>query len=166
MKPFNLEKALAGEPVKLKNGLKAFVLNKVENKELANLLQINTNSLVGYASDNSLHLLEWNEQGDDLVYCNQEYSITGMWEEPKPKRFINGIEVPEPVTLDMLRDVGGKYYWVVDFLNEENVTYLYFNINKDINIKLILKGLVFETKEGAEAMAKALLNYKVEVKNE
>lgn len=31
MKPFNLEKALAGEPVKLKNGLKAFVLVELCN---------------------------------------------------------------------------------------------------------------------------------------
>ncbi|MCW9733705.1 hypothetical protein L5B97_09580 [Avibacterium sp. 20-15] len=160
MKPFDLEKALAGEPVRLKNGLKAFVLNKVENKELANLLQINTNSLVGYASDNSLHLLEWNEQGDDLVYCNQEYSITGMWEEPR--RFINGIEVPEPVTLDNW--VNGISYWFVNFSYRGEICLDYLDADYHNDKNLIEKGLVFETKEGAEAMAKALLNYKIETK--
>ena len=162
MKPFNLEEALAGEPVKLKNGLKAFVLNKVENKEIANLLQINTNSLVGYASDNSLHLLEWNEQGDDLVYCNQEYSITGMWEEPK--RYINGIEVPEPVNMDTWED--GDCYWHISLGTPTGASEAIFCKDSQIDRLLISRRVVFETKEGAEAMAKALLNYKVEVKNE
>lgn len=156
MKPFNLEEALAGETVKLKNGLKAYVIKKLDSPE------IGMHELIGFyeTERKRQQSVSWFYDG---TRCD-DFAITGMWEKPKPKRFINGIEVPEPVTLDMLRDVGGKYYWIVDFLNEENVTYLYFNINKDIDIKLILKGLVFETKEGAEAMAKALFNSKVYIK--
>lgn len=160
MKPFDLEEALAGEPVKLRDGRKAFV--KVIIKQPKGLEHY---AVIGHAL-NGIHeeFLHWATNGNCMPDDISDDDIVGMWE--KPKRYINGIEVPEPVTLDMLRDVGGKYYWIVDFLNEENVTYLYFNINKDIDIKLILKGLVFETKEGAEAMAKALLNYKVEVRND
>lgn len=160
MKKFNLNEALDGKPVQLRDGRKAFVKAVIEQPK-----DLKQYTVIGHAR-NGIHeeFLHWNINGNCIPDDILDDDIVGMWE--KPKRYINGIEVPEPVTLDMLRNVGGKYYWIVDFLKEENVTYLYFNINKDIDIKLILKGLVFETKEGAEAMVKALLNYKVEVKNE
>ncbi|WP_410679031.1 hypothetical protein [Avibacterium paragallinarum] len=91
-------------------------------------------------------------------------TIIGMWEEPKPKRFINDIEVSEPLNLNNLKD--GMTYWYVDFSDLENVSYGDFYESSTVDKKLISQRLVFETKEGAEAMAKALLNYKVEVKNE
>lgn len=80
--PFNLERALSGEPVLLKNGLKAFILNQV-GEELAKLLQVEDQSIVGYAENNNLHLLSWDAKGEDLVYVDKEYSIIGMWRESK-----------------------------------------------------------------------------------
>ncbi|MFZ7186327.1 hypothetical protein ACLSY8_00070 [Avibacterium avium] len=106
----------------------------------------------------------WTLKGNFSTFEESETDIVGMWEEPKPKRYINGIEVPEPVTLDTLKE--GNYYWYPIFSNSSYTTSDRFYAKYAIDKNLIEQGLVFETQEGAEAMAKALLNYKVEVKNE
>lgn len=162
MKPFNLEKALAGEPVLLCNGSKAYVLHQFKNvtKHLKSLLGYKI-----YKTDEGKLIessLEWFADGSSGIPTYN--TIIGMWEEPKPKRFINGIEVPDSLNIDNLID--GKRYWFVEFSDIENVSYDDFYESSTIDKKLISQKLVFETKEGAEAMAKALLNYKVEIKNE
>ncbi|MFZ7141610.1 hypothetical protein ACLSY0_00385 [Avibacterium avium] len=87
-----------------------------------------------------------------------------MWEEQKPKRFINGIEVPESVTEETWEN--GGHYWYPTLDNTDNVRSDRFYTDVPIHTKLIRQGLVFKTLEDAEAMAKALLNYKVEYKDE
>ncbi|RZN55727.1 hypothetical protein [Avibacterium paragallinarum] len=103
MKPFDLKKALEGEPVLLLNGSKAYVLHQFKHKP--NHLK----SLLGYkifTTDTGKYIessLEWFADGSSGM---PEYNtIIGMWEEPKPKRFINGIEVPDPVTEETWVDV-------------------------------------------------------------
>lgn len=100
----------------------------------------------------------------DGTRCD-DFAITGMWGEPK--RLINGVEVPECVDVDAWEE--GERYWYVDF-NSSNHTdmvgYSELYFSKQSHINLIHNDLVFKTKEGAIAMVKALLNYKVECKND
>ena len=95
MRPFNLEEALAGNPVVLRNGSKAYVLGDLrtllpESKEEKHLVGVNSeianskrySSMVrwkctGYFHDHTLESI---------------YDIVGMWEEPKlPKQEILAI---------------------------------------------------------------------------
>lgn len=161
MKPFDLEKALAGEPVLLRNGSKAYVLHQFKHKPayLTSLLGYKT-----YKNDEGNIIessVEWFADGSSNMPSHN--TIIGMWEKPKAKRFINGIEVPEPISLDNLRD--GMRYWYVDLCDLNNVDCDDFYKSNTADKKLISQKLVFETKEGAEAMAKALLSYKVEYKD-
>lgn len=163
MKPFNLEEALAGKPVKLRGGQKAYIKYVLGD-------EYNTNyPLRGFVeyeklTDGKINTGEhiWTLDGNFSTFEESEIDIVGMWEEPKPKRFINGIEVPEPVSLDDLID--GMRYWYVDLCDLNNVDCDDFYKSSGIDKKIISQKLVFETKEGAKAMVKALLNYKVEIK--
>lgn len=165
MKSFDLEKALAGEPVKLRYGGKAYVKYILDDRYSTSY------PLRGFAEykrlpDGTLHVneLSWHLNGEIASNKDCELDIVGMWEEPKPKRFINGIEVPEPVTEETWVD--GVLYYYVKLTFSGNTDCDAFLKRNEFHEKLINDGLVFKTKEGAEAMAKALLNYKVEVKNE
>lgn len=87
MKPFDLEKALEGEPVKLRNGCKAYVLS-----DLRDLFTIDCGSkrcLIGvYAVEGNPSAFEWVARwklsGKYYERIQEsEYDIVGMWEEPK-----------------------------------------------------------------------------------
>lgn len=161
MEPFDLEKALAGEPVKLNNGNKAYIIGKVKEEYEPKYC------LLGYRinKNTSIKPETWDVTGyAGIPY--QELSIAGMWEEPKPKpkRFINGIEVPEPVTEETWEN--GEVYYYVMLSDSQNVRSDLFVKSSWIDRHLVMKRIVFKTEEGAEAMARALLNYKVEVKEE
>ena len=94
MKPFNLEKALVGEPVVLRGGRKAFVLCDLKqrfkypqsNKQLIGVVATENNS------DMFEHTARWYDTGEYLSGdggCESDYDITGMWEEPvKPQNKI------------------------------------------------------------------------------
>ncbi|KGQ66252.1 hypothetical protein [Gallibacterium anatis] len=154
MKSFDLEKALAGEPVKLKNGLKAYVIKKLDSPE------IGMHELIGFYETERKRQKSVSRFYDG-TRCD-DFAITGMWEEPK--RYINGIEVPEPVNMDTWED--GAFYWYINFSYADFIDKDVFKKGFDDDELFVEQRLVFETKEGAEAMVKALLNYKVEVKDE
>lgn len=87
MKPFDLEKALAGEPVILRNGSKAFVL-----ADLRDLFPKDTyfpRCLVGVYSHNDCHkafygTARWKPNGKYFEHLKESSSdIVGMWCEPK-----------------------------------------------------------------------------------
>ncbi|KGQ55330.1 Uncharacterised protein [Gallibacterium anatis] len=158
MKPFNLADALTKEPVQLRNGQMATVV--------ADLRQVSN-----YKGENPLIIVledgYYTQVGEDGQLWEGDKSsvdIVGMWEKPKPKLFINGIEVPEPVTEETWKD--GNLYYYVKLTFSGNTDCDAFYKKNDFHEKLINDGLVFETKEGAKAMARALLNYKVEVGKE
>ncbi|MFZ7198528.1 hypothetical protein [Avibacterium avium] len=167
MKPFDLEKALAGEPVKLRNGRKAYVKYVLSGEYSTSYplrgfveWKILSNGNGGiYIEENG-----WTVNGRAVIRKESQLDIVGMWEEHKNRRFINGIEVPEPITGETWVD--GKSYWYVAFATPEGASDEWFYIESAIDRRMISQGLVFETKEGAEAMAKALLNYTVEIKDE
>ncbi|WP_052125211.1 DUF551 domain-containing protein [Gallibacterium anatis] len=69
-----------------------------------------------------------------------------------------------PVTMETWVD--GESYWYVSF-GTSNMTFeRCLRYHYEIDKRLIEQGLVFETQEEAQAMAKALLNYNVEYKND
>lgn len=73
--PFDLNRALNGEPVLLRNGKKAFVkfqLNKPDD-----------DVLVGYITDGKVdYICEWWLDGTEYLTVNKNRDIVGMWQEP------------------------------------------------------------------------------------
>ena len=88
MKPFDLKAALAGEPVILRDGRKAFITcdlrqyfkNPVSDKKLIGIISmINDSNSFDVSS-------RWYDSGSyyDPDSCEKtDYDIVGMWEEPK-----------------------------------------------------------------------------------
>ena len=75
MKEFNLDAALNGEPVQLRNGQKAYVvgLSKVGTED-------GNSYIVGEYERN---LCSWSKDGKYWLKRESEWDIVGMWEEPK-----------------------------------------------------------------------------------
>ena len=93
MKEFNLKAALAGEPVFLRSGRKAFVIcdlkkyfkNPLRDKHFIGITSLENDS-------NSFeHSLRWHDSGAYSV-TEDECDIIGMWEEPK----ISIEDLPKP----------------------------------------------------------------------
>lgn len=87
MKPFNLEKALAGEPVRLRDGHKAIVYYCVPDEikldaqgtPVSFPVKGMTFSKNGYLTNSTI---AWRKDG--RYRCSEsDYDIVGMWEEPK-----------------------------------------------------------------------------------
>lgn len=84
MKKFDLDEALNGEPVILRNGKKAVVkynlLNEVEKLEVRDAEY----PLIGYRFDGIyINTTSWSLTGKSVHWKTMEYDIIGMWEEPK-----------------------------------------------------------------------------------
>lgn len=84
MKEFNLDAALNGEPVILRNGKKAVVkynlLNEVEKLEERDAKY----PLIGYRFDSIyINTTSWSLTGKSVHWKTMGYDIIGMWEEPK-----------------------------------------------------------------------------------
>lgn len=79
--PFDLEKALNGEPVMLRNGSKAIILEQVGD------------TLIGYFDECSP--LAWKLNGYVSLYVNPDHEIVGMWKEPVSKTVT--VTLPRPL---------------------------------------------------------------------
>lgn len=95
MKEFNLEAALNGEPVMLRNGIKAVVkynlLNEVEKLEVRDAEY----PLIGYRFDGIyINTTSWSLTGKSVHWKTMECDIIGMWEEPKKQISIE--DLPKP----------------------------------------------------------------------
>lgn len=95
MKEFNLDAALNGEPVKLRNGQKAIIYYRTaaefkldENTPDAFPLKGMVFDKEGYLDDSSV---TWRCNGR-FRYSEDEWDIIGMWEEPK----ISVEDLPKP----------------------------------------------------------------------
>lgn len=95
MKKFDLDEALNGEPVILRNGKKAVVkynlLNEVEKLEVRDAEY----PLIGYRFDGIyINTTSWSLTGKSVHWKTMEYDIIGMWEEPKlTSEQMNGIAI-------------------------------------------------------------------------
>lgn len=116
MKPFDLEKALAGEAVILRCKQKAFVKYTLPNNQTSYTLH-------GYRLDAenwSAATVSWTEQGHyERPEYEHQYDIIGMWEEPnhliRKQRGLNIHEAMEAVK---------EGYWVARNLWEDKALFL------------------------------------------
>lgn len=73
--PFDLNRALNGEPVLLRNGNKAFVKFKMDKPDSAVLIGTET-------KENVDKLRRWKLDGTGYLGQSKESNIIGMWQEP------------------------------------------------------------------------------------
>ena len=157
MKPFNLEEALAGKLVQVRNGKKAIVLgalpSNVKTKyPLIGVIfqdEINGGFLVSQKA-------EWTMEGwclfnDDGKNPSGE-DIIGMWEEPIKYRHINGHKFPEPCS-EPLED--GQSYFMVYIGYGAGVEHFGWD-NDAYDNKHLKRGIVHTTQEAAQAHADAI----------
>ena len=144
MKKFDLEAALNGEPVMLRNGIKAVVkynlLNEVEKLEARDAEY----PLIGYRFDGIyINTTSWSLTGKSVHWATMECDIIGMWEESKisiedlPKPF-------KPATQEQYFTITSKYKY--DPLYVEETT----NFSCPIDNNLINQGNAFRTREDAQ----------------
>jgi hypothetical protein len=134
MKEFDLDAALNGEPVILRNGEKAVVkynlLNEVEKLEVRDA----EHPLIGYRFDGIyINTTSWSLTGKSVHWNTMEYDIIGMWEEPK----LTSEQVLEKAYQENLPlDAIGKKAFVIaktkdgDYVMQCGEDNLYFASNK------------------------------------
>lgn len=118
MKPFNLQEALEGKPVMLRNGSKAIIYANIEQYKVDFPLK----GLV-YTDDNTYDELEWTLEGDFYENCSDDRDIVYMWEEIRPT-----VTLTLPCPLEEPRDK----MWYIDYKDiypisvdeKGNITYL------------------------------------------
>lgn len=110
MKEFNLEQALKGEYVALRNGNKALILCQLpDNLKYASGTCVSycLHGLVFNKKDEVVKVLvAWTKDGKYSTTCDTELDIVGMWEEP-PER-ITLENLPKP----FIPKVGETYYYI------------------------------------------------------
>lgn len=95
--PFDLERALAGEPVLLQSGRKAYVKYKVDVDDSSPVNKYLV--LQGYLEkENGTFgaVLNWDINGEYNSAYSSDTSIIGMWKEPTPESA--NAELPKPIT--------------------------------------------------------------------
>lgn len=147
LKPFGLQSALAGEPVMLRNGQKAFVRHHETEQPVGDGCR-----LLGY-TDGDINI-SWCVNGSYLLESEDSEDsadIIGMW--PKT-RVINGFEVPAPETTapDDL-----SVYFTPNVLIKEFYSVMPWSNECEWDKRVLSRGLVFLTKEAAIANAKAMI---------
>ena len=75
MKPFDLQEALNGAPVQLRNGQKTYVVG------LSKLCAEDGNGYI--VGEYGRNLCKWSKDGKYWLNRESEWDIVGMWEEPK-----------------------------------------------------------------------------------
>ena len=97
MKEFNLEAALNGEPVMLRNGQKAIIYYCVHDNFKFDEKTPDTFPLKGMVFDEEGYLddssVTWRRSGR-FRYSEDEWDIVGMWKEPKKQISIE--DLPKP----------------------------------------------------------------------
>lgn len=143
MKPFDLKKALAGEPVVLRDGHKAIVYYCVpdeiklddEGTPVSFPLKGMRFNQDGYLTNSSV---EWRKDG--RFRCSESDSdIIGMWEEPK----IRAEDLPKPFKP---KDSDEYFYingGIIEYESE-------FWDSSDFDIKASKRGGCFRTREDAQ----------------
>lgn len=140
MKEFNLDAALNGEPVMLKNGQKAVIKFNILD-DVENLAPSDSDyPLFGYRlNEGHVYTLSWDLSGKSIHWAVSEYNIVGMWEEPK----ISVEDLPKPFTPTQ----GDTYFYICGFK--------IFEINKYVENRTFdtgnsKNGQCFRTQEDAQ----------------
>ncbi|HII3779277.1 TPA: pyruvate kinase [Pasteurella multocida] len=146
MKKFDLEKALAGEPVVLQNGYKAFIKFEVPSE-----YQTHRHSeIMGFFIDNNncAKRISWNREGKYNSTLNDGFNIVGMYEEPRPTVTLT---LPAPIkTAHHNQEVFKR--------GNSTIIRFYFDANRDKHRKMLESGSLFYSEEDAQAWLDALKN--------
>lgn len=141
MKPFNLEQALAGEPVRLRDGTKAYVkyVMPEEYKGDYPLRGI----FIDRHSDVNITEVMWTK--DSFISAINLFDIVGMWEEPRPR-----VQLDLPCPLEKPQ--------VDMYLIDSNFEIHMSNFDAGTNycFNALQQGRYFATKEDAEEWIKAM----------
>lgn len=142
MKKFNLDAALNGEPVKLRSGHKAIILNDARN--YFKNTRSNEEVLIGFVSDidNQDKLLyhgAWTSDGSWISNFVDEFDIIGMWEEPK----ISIEDLPKPFKPKS----GDKYYYI----NEDGISIVRcYDEDDDSDVGMAENAQCYRTREDVQ----------------
>lgn len=163
LKPFNLEKALAGEPVKLRDGSKALVLY-----ELSKSLKTTENTPIEYLLKGLIFKEEnivktsnasWNLNGEWITDATSDYDIIGMWEEEiSLTNVLEEASIIESVLKDLpkpfIPKLHEKYYTIA--LTSYNPIMKIINENCISDKQIINRGLTFKEEKDAEKVIEFL----------
>lgn len=140
MKEFNLDAALNGEPVKLRNGDKAYVkYNLLEENETFEPRDT-VYPLIGYRLEGvNCSTTSWSLTGKSVHWATMKYDIVGMWEEPK----ISIEDLPKPFKPQATQ----RYYYIYGgYIGCEDEG----RKNNIFDERAAEKGNCFRTKEDAQ----------------
>ena len=142
MKKFDLKAALNGEPVKLRNGSKAIILDDARN--YFKNTRPSDEVLLGLISDvnNQDKFLcsgAWASDGSWINNFVDEFDIVEMWEEPK----ISVEDLPKP----FYPKECSEYFYILEGKVTYNSNYYERNI---ISRQRAINGQCFRTKEDAQ----------------
>lgn len=171
MKPFDLERALAGEPVLLRNGTKAIVCFMLPDKYLYKNGKPSTLPLKGIILDHDGYvesaIVNWAKNGSYYLGETSEKDIIGMWEEKEltqeeilekaynenlritfPKALLtNGYEVIAKTKHNSYIIRNGSY--IVDSCNLDDVTFsIYQEKQKETETFTVTLPKPFKPKKG------------------
>lgn len=161
--PFNLEKALTGEPVKTRDGCMAYVQAMINQPE-----ELSHYTLIGYGL-NGIHkeFLSWDINGKAIkadISCDD---IIGMWRDSQPEPKTVTLTLPCPVLQPEINktyytpvitdvdgyDPDGKFADITEWVVDDDDG----NIDWQSQHRLD-EGLLFETKQDAQAWLDAMRN--------
>ncbi|EJZ80319.1 pyruvate kinase [Pasteurella multocida] len=154
MKAFDLEKALAGEPVVLRNGHKAFIVKHIPEEHIKK----EECELIGYLVEGLKFqsCATWTKDGKyNPCFSSHIYDIVGMYEEPRPTVTLT---LPCP-----LKDVavGDDIYILTSYSYENNGVPVILERKHNNSTEIwnaINFGLAFKTKEDAQTWLDAMKN--------
>lgn len=141
MGKINLEKALLGKPVILRNGLKAYIrtdLSSIEPDKKSESFY----PLQGYTIQGDIvRPVYWTTTGFVYGYLDDGFDIVGMWED-----YINPKDLPNPVY-----PVNGDKYF---YISENGIECATFYETEDSDTGLAENGQCFRTRKDAEMWLK------------
>ncbi|HDR1160547.1 TPA: pyruvate kinase [Pasteurella multocida] len=148
MKEFDLEKALAGEPVVLRNGDKAFVKFVLENPVREEC------AMIGYVIDDRGRdsLIGWYKNGLYASCGGDGLDIVGMYEEPRPT-----VTLTLPCPLKSVT-VGQRVFYLDLNKQCERICAFLFQKDSTYHFNLLKNGGIFSTEEDAQAWLDAMKN--------
>lgn len=159
MEAFDLKKALEGQPVKLRNGSKAYIKYRVDdNPEITQKRDL-VCPLVGYwIKDGYMYDIKWSLKGEAHFAVNSSpYSIESMWQGSRPR-----VQLDLPCTLKEL-SLGEHYYYVdfwIDTISKKVESIVVCGIfeNSILDEYRLNQGRCFATEEDAQEWLDAMRN--------
>lgn len=143
MKEFNLDAALNGEPVMLRNGCKGVVYYKIPKEYVFSDGSNSMFPLKGLIFDEDGFIKDSSYFWTDNGLCNHEsyhpHDIIGMWEEPK----ISIEDLPKPFKPKS----GDKYYYI----NEDGISIVRcYDEDDDSDVGMAENAQCYRTREDAQ----------------